>query len=461
MSLEPPPRIVDKFVNIWRDWLYFFWEFVDSHTGGAIPTPPATGTSWNAHGNTALGDATNFLKIENGSLLLEGTSPTVPVGGVPTTGAGTRMMYVADQGSLIVGQATGTQFDTVGNRCLVVGEDNSFTAIKDNTGVIGKQNIIGSNNSLVAGLRNQTSAALAMVLGKDCVSSAVSFSAAIGNNVNVSGLDGIGMGTGVVVAGQTSFAVGNGAAISAGGSSSVCIGENAAVDGINGLAIGTSSYSGFSAAANAIGNAARATSSNTLAVGLTCEASGGGSVVFGHWVDATATDSVAIGIGVSNANRLVNPTASSMYIGVGSVLPTLRLQGNRCAIISDTDFQPLSTLDISGSVGFKYTNLPAAAETSKILTASDDEYTFRVDLVAGNYTIELPLLSTADRRVYYFKTTQIGSAATGQLFINPNAVDFIDDSSGGKLPVGTGTFYGAGESMLLFGNGDDQTWWIQ
>jgi len=55
MSLEPPPRIVDKFVNIWRDWLYFFWEFVNSHTGGSSPTPPTTGANWNAHGNDAVG----------------------------------------------------------------------------------------------------------------------------------------------------------------------------------------------------------------------------------------------------------------------------------------------------------------------------------------------------------------------------------------------------------------------
>jgi len=406
-------------------------------------------TAWNAHGNTAIGDATNFLKIENGSLLLEGTSPTVPVGGVPTTGAGTRMMYVADQGSLMVGLATGTQFDTVGNRCLVVGEDNSFSSVtKNNTGVIGKENIIGSNNSLVAGLRNQTSAALAMVLGKDCVSSAASFSAAIGNNVNVSGLDGIGMGTGVVVAGQNSFAAGNGAAISAGGSSSVCIGENAAVDGINGLAIGTSSYTGFSAAANAIGNAARATSSNTLAVGLTCEASGGGSVVFGHWVDATATDSVAIGIGVSNANRLVNPTASSMYIGVGSVLPTLRLQGNKCAVVSDTDFQPLSTLDVGGSVGYQFTNLEFSADTP--YTPTGDELCFSVNFTGagtGNtFVFNLPTITATafDRRMYHIineAPTRAGAGATNIIQIVAPAGHYINTGAGtGFTMTSAGSF---------------------
>ena len=39
----------------WIKWLYDLWAFIQSHTGGVAPESPATGTSWNAHGNTATG----------------------------------------------------------------------------------------------------------------------------------------------------------------------------------------------------------------------------------------------------------------------------------------------------------------------------------------------------------------------------------------------------------------------
>ena len=54
-SVSPPPRLVEKFTTIWKDWLNFQYEHIISHTGNSSPTSPTTGTNWNAHGDTTGG----------------------------------------------------------------------------------------------------------------------------------------------------------------------------------------------------------------------------------------------------------------------------------------------------------------------------------------------------------------------------------------------------------------------
>ena len=58
------------------------------------------------------------------------------------------------------------------------------------------------------------------------------------------------------------------------------------------------------------------------------------------------------------------------------------------------------------------------------IAAADDEYTFRIDkgtLSSGQiYNIYLPTISAVDRRLYYFKVTDINATATGgQIRLNP------------------------------------------
>ena len=415
MATEPPPRIVGKFEQIWRDWLHFFWKFVsdhvddfDEHTGGGTPTSPATGLSWNAHGNTAHGGATTPLFIDDGTFYTY--SPGF-VGNTPTefesAGVYSAMAFIPAWAAFRVGyNEAGTPW--------------SDANIGDVSFAFGTNAIASSSNTIALGYYAQATGIESVAIGSEADAS---------------------------------------------GNYSVSIGRTAEAAGVSSIAAGQSAFAN-NVNAVALGYATRATGSESSAIGSSARATDQGAVALGFSLNSDGLNSVTVGSGVGANARMTNNQANSMYIGVNSTEPTVILNNliGGAGTFSDVGIiqkNPLSTLDIGGSVGFKYTNLPAAAEIEKILTALDNEYTFRIDLVAGNYTIELPLLSTVDRRVYYFKTTQIGSAATGQLFINPNEVDFIDDSSGGKLPVGTGTFYGAGESMLLFGNGADQTWWIQ
>ena len=169
MSLEPPPRIVDKFVNIWRDWLYFFWEFVDEHTGGSSPTPPATGTSWNAHGNTAVsdGDAANFLKVEHGSLWVDGSNSVSGfLGDYPSgaeyqgSGSESKMLFIADKGAFRAGKVTGTAWDDaqIGQSSFAAGAES--IASGTDTVTIGTNSINNAtNNAVIMGIDNEITSA--------------------------------------------------------------------------------------------------------------------------------------------------------------------------------------------------------------------------------------------------------------------------------------------------------------
>ena len=395
MPMEPPPRIVNKFEKIWRDWLFFFWQFVFKHTGGSIPTPPATGTSWNAHGNTATGDGTagNPLNIVDGAFLISGTTGATPTDiGSP----GTYFSWIPAKGALRVGRVI----------------DTSWVDAK-----IGPDTI---------------------AMGPDSKSEG-QFSVAIGNTAECVGLFPV-----------NSLAIGSGCLCAS--ISSAAIGFGCESHGTQQLALGflaiCSDPSGF-------------TNSQATAIGANVEAAAGGAVVIGTGADATP-------------NNFINRVPNSVMLGArinnngGTDKATLTLSNGKCGIENEA---PLSTLDVGGSVGFAYNNITAANGTTT-LVASDTEYTFRIDVSLGNkHTIVLPLLSTVDRRVYYFKVTNIGGGALGGadiLTIKTNAANQIEDVAAGQgrrfsaaASSSTGIPITSGQAILLFGNGTDGTWWAQ
>ena len=229
MSLEPPPRIVDKFVNIWRDWLYFFWEFVDSHTGGSSPTPPATGTSWNAHGNDAVGDATNALTISDGSFIVGGTGATGDLNGetdatgvaylawyqgfkilrvgTPWSGNGT---YPASPwtaanlssaiGSFTMGQSTSVE----SSNTIAIGPTNFANTTTGSSSLFGNGNKATASAVNLIGTLNNGFSQSSTAVGTGSEVAGLGFNLAVGNYVKANGFF-----TGMIGVGQPGSVIEN------------------------------------------------------------------------------------------------------------------------------------------------------------------------------------------------------------------------------------------------------------
>ena len=502
MSLEPPPRIVDKFVNIWRDWLYFFWEFVDSHTGGSTPTPPATGTSWNAHGNTAIGDASNFLKIENASLLIEGTTPATGVGNTPAAGAGTRFMFIPSKGGAIrSGVATGTEWDAanIGASSIAIG--SGVTAPGSSQVVLGKNNaILNTTQSEVCIGSNSTvqtfgqGLALGGNIVVDGILSCVALGSTLQNHGNQSiaigtssrvGFDGIGPNDVGYLSIGNSIAIGSGAICEA--TQSVAFGPACQILSDETVQTGKQSVALGYGVAVAGNNAVGIGSSVKIGDVLTGDINSKNCIAIGNLVGVSlAENAMVIGSGFSAPNRLINTKPNSLWMGINSDTPTFIFDGKTggagtTGFIGIVQQNPISTLDVGGSVGFKYDLVTATNGGNKTLT---EEYVVFVDMAAvtltNTFIVNLPDLgaTTIDRRIYYIKFISTTgnwppSTTANSLQINPGNNDGIEEIDGGAALAGQfksdgvplnfsfgGGSGNRGAALTLIADNDLGGWWV-
>ena len=370
MSLEPPPRIVDKFVNIWRDWLYFFWEFVDSHTGGSSPTPPATGTSWNAHGSTAVGSSSEPLTVEPGAFVIKGG---VGDTGYTWTGPGAETVFYwsPDHRIFRAGKVYTNEWDS-----------------------------IGAFGSFIAG---------STCIGDDCVAN-VKDAVAIGKTVDVKSQSAVGLGLIVNIGTGALGAVAAGwnVDVGTGGIGSVALGASVTTGGLGSIGIGTD-----------------VTSPTTgQSIGQSIANSGGSGLCIGSYLENSGAAGGVIGFGVDALTPLVNAQDLTLVLGANSAAPTLILQNQRCGILETT---PKSTLDVAGSVGYKYTPY-TTADSPVTLTSSNNELVFFINPDSGNFNLTLPEISTAPRRMYHVKNTYVGGASGHQIRIiaDTTVPDLVD-----------------------------------
>jgi hypothetical protein len=314
-QLTPTPGTVEKFNQIWKNWLDKLHDFLNRHTGGSTPTSPATGTSWNAHGNTATGSSN-------------------------TADTNTGILHI-NEGTFLIGKA-GTPAEQVGNT-PDIDQEGTYLSFSPANGAF-RVGTINSNGSYGTDPWSDANT------GQDSIG--------IGVNSKIKGLKGISIGQDNNVTGATSMCLGN---------------ENQA----------TATYAAM------LGHQGKAGGINSSAVGFQAEALGQNSVAVGNKVRADATNAVIIGKGTPGA-YFENPTAASMYIGVGNTTyPTMRLQQNKVAICSTADFEPQSTLDVGGSVGFQHDELGPTpiSSTLKDITISN--------ITAGSGNIAVVTIDTA------------------------------------------------------------------
>ena len=240
-----------------QGWRTSTWE---SFT--ATSTPGASG--WTDSGATValttltdsvgIGIASPLAKlhVQDGGLLIAGTS-----GSTPTSGSGTRLMWIPAKAAFRAGSVSGTQWDdaNIGNYSVVMGSDSTAKG----------------NHSIALGYSNLSQSTF-------------------NNSVAVS----IGTGNTSTATAENSVAITIGRNCQAYGDDSLAIGDGAIANG---------QYS------TAIGGSTKASGTASLAVNLSTVASGNYSTAIGYATLASAEACVAMGY------RVYNNTAYSLGIG--------------------------------------------------------------------------------------------------------------------------------------------------
>lgn len=372
--IDPPPSRVKEFIYIWKNWLNNLWAFLQDHTGGSSTGGTGTGSDWNAHGDTAVGAAGSPLKVTPGAFVVTGSTGNTPTD-IETSG--THFSFIPAQGAIRAGNVSGTQWAAGNIGLCSVGMGINPTA---------------SNF----------------------------FSVAIGSNVTSSAQSGIALGSnGTTASGTPSLALGD--QCTAAGDKAVAIGSscNSTVDNAISLGIVTTASGNLS---TAIGTTVTASGATSTAIGATAIASGNSSLALGKWVKARNTNSVTIGIGTGSGTTLDNNSANTMWLGANTTSPTLVLQNSRCGIENQT---PLSTLDVGGSVGYKYQIITSVQSPPATPLTLSDQLTVIVDNSAGPVSLNLPATSGVDRRIYHVKRAYSGGGAVKVYAANGEYIDGV------------------------------------
>ncbi len=128
----------------------------------------AGGNSYfNSTGNLGVGTTTPIAKfhVYNGSVLYSGTT-----GSTPTTGAGTRMMWIPALSAFRAGVVTGTQWNTIGVSSTAFGYNTTAsgdvsTAFGSNTTASGAGSVAFGSYNIASGVSSLVNGALSVASG--------------------------------------------------------------------------------------------------------------------------------------------------------------------------------------------------------------------------------------------------------------------------------------------------------
>ncbi|MBC8232935.1 hypothetical protein H8E77_25615, partial [bacterium] len=163
------------------------------------------------NGNVGIGttEPTAKLHLQEGSVLFSGTT-----GATPTSGAGTRMMWIPDRKAFRAGEVTGTEWDAgnVGDYSFAVGLSPKASGIW----------------SIAMGQLSIASGEGSIAIGQGTIARGIR-SLALGDSTEATGISSTAMGYGTTASGQESTAIGNNTTAS--GYRSIAMGSNASTNG--------------------------------------------------------------------------------------------------------------------------------------------------------------------------------------------------------------------------------------
>ena len=254
-------------------------------------------------GDVGIGTTTPAAKlhVNNGSLLLDGTT-----GAIPATGAGTRLMWYPAKAAFRAGVVAGTQWDdaNIGANSTVGGGQNNQAAGVDATIAGGTTNTAsGAQSTVGGGTTNVASGTQAGVLGGSGNTASGQYNSVGGGFTNTASLS-----ASTIAGGANNTAAGNQAAIGGGATNNV-------TDDYGTIGGGQSNQAGDNAGAVTDRQYA------TVGGGFTNTASGSESTVSGGRTNVASGPQSTVGGGDSN-------TSSSTYTTVaGGLTNTATLTG--------------------------------------------------------------------------------------------------------------------------------------
>lgn len=197
---------------------------------GTINTVPKFTVS-STIGNSAITDDAATIGAINRALNFSGTT-----GATPTSGAGTRMMWIPGKKAFRAGSATGTEWDAanIGTGSAAFGQTNKASGI--NSAAFGSSNTASGSRAICFGASNTATNSYSFAAGllSNCTGVAA-FTTGFANNV--SGDYATGLGTTLTVSGFASCAIGDTQVITS--DQSVSLGSYNTITGLGGIVVGS------------------------------------------------------------------------------------------------------------------------------------------------------------------------------------------------------------------------------
>jgi hypothetical protein len=320
-----------------------------SGTSNYIPKWTGTGTQdnsaiYDSSGNIAIGttSAAGKLRVYNGAILIDGTT-----GNTPTSGSGTRMMWVPAKGAFRAGAVAGSNWDNanIGTNTIAMGYNTLAN---------------GSMGAVALGYGAQATGGFgATALGYGTLASGSNAPTALGYGTTANGNDG------ATALGDYTTASGNGAATAlgfwttaSGNNGATAFGEDTLASGSDGAtAFGYYPIASGNYGATAFGRHTVTSGNNgATAFGAMTIAGGDASLAAGIGTSTTAEGAISIGSGQYywDANYwafsygeyhvtsyLNNTIPNSLMVGFNSTIPTLFVNGSAAGINTITPTQTL------------------------------------------------------------------------------------------------------------------------
>ncbi|MCF7918003.1 hypothetical protein K9L27_03330, partial [Candidatus Gracilibacteria bacterium] len=182
-------------------------------------------------------DSEGNVQKNEGNVLFEGR-----VGDTPTSGAGTRMMWIPKKAAFRAGTVSSTEWDDINIGYNSVAFGNSSKASGDYSAAIGSGQATGSYSFATGS--SQATGSFSFAGGSSSTASAQG-TVAIGSNTTASGIYGVAMGSYTTASGNTSTAMGY--HTTASGNTSTAMGDNTTAGSFLSVVMGRYNVGGGSA----------------------------------------------------------------------------------------------------------------------------------------------------------------------------------------------------------------------
>jgi trimeric autotransporter adhesin len=262
-----------------------------------LPAAAATQTPDSILAVSYQGQSRFRLNVDGGAVF-RGTFNALG-GGIPASGAGTRMMWYPTKAAFRAGHVDGTQWDadSVGNYSTAMGR--STTARGENSTAMGGFTRASGEASTAAGYITRASGPFSTAMGYVTTASG-SNSTAMGSGTTASGSNSTATGVNTTAIGNYSTAMGQ--ATTAIGSNSTAMGSGTTASGSNSTAMGVNTTA-IGQHSTAMGFSTTASGSASTAMGYSTTASGSRATAMGENTTASGNYSTAMGFFASTNEK--------------------------------------------------------------------------------------------------------------------------------------------------------------